>query len=258
MTTNDDPITAMPQVLPEGAARPFDAPALARRLLRSVRAGALATLDPGGHPLATLVTVATAFDGAPLLFLSGLSLHTRNLSSDPRASLLLAEGGKGDPLAHPRLSLVGTFVRTDEPSARRRFLARNPKAELYAALPDFALWRMAVTGVHLNGGFARAAPLTPTDLLGDVAGSEALAAAEESALDHLNRDHPEAVALYATRFAGAAPGAWQVSGLDPEGLDLAAGDATARVLFPHRVTTPGDLAKTLKDMAEAARGVLPN
>src|SRR4051812_38221344 len=85
----------------------FDPVNEARMLLRTVRAGALATLDADtGHPFASLVTVPPAVDGAPLLLVSGLSAHTGNILHDGRVSLLLAEGGKGDPLAHARLTVI--------------------------------------------------------------------------------------------------------------------------------------------------------
>jgi putative heme iron utilization protein len=108
------------------SAQDFDAPALAKQLLRTLRTGALATLDrDAGFPFASLVTVATDLDGSPLLLMSQLSAHTLNLERDPRASLLLAQGGKGDPLAHPRLTVIGRAERTVEPRARARFLARG-------------------------------------------------------------------------------------------------------------------------------------
>ena len=91
----------------------FDGVPLAKLLLRTVRAGALATLDGGtGFPFASLVTVATDLDGSPLLLMSRLAAHTANLDRDPRASILLAQGGKGDPLAHPRLTVLGRIART--------------------------------------------------------------------------------------------------------------------------------------------------
>lgn len=168
MTDRPPAITPRGTELPEGAGRPFDAAATARAILADVRSGALATNDPqSGFPLATLVNVATDADGAPLLCLSGLALHARNLAADPRASLLLAAPGKGDPLAHPRLTLVGTFAPSEDPGARDRFLAAHAKAQLYIDLPDFRFWRMIVAAVHLNGGFARAATLAPGDLVTD-------------------------------------------------------------------------------------------
>src|SRR3712207_2722011 len=142
----------------------FDATGMAKHLLRTIRSGALATLGPDGAPFATLVTVATDLDGSPLLLTSRLSGHTANMEREPRVSILLAQTGKGDPLAHPRLTVAGRAGRADEPRIRARFLARHPKAELYADFADFSFWRVEIAGGHLNGGFARAAGLSAADL----------------------------------------------------------------------------------------------
>lgn len=240
------------------AAPDFDAAGLGKHLLRTIRAGALATLDrEGGFPFASLVTVATDVDGSPLLLMSRLSGHTRNLEQDPRASILLAETGKGDPLAHPRLTIIGRAERRSDASVRARFLARHPKAKLYADFADFSFWRLTVEKAHLNGGFARAAALSPADLLTDVADAQALVAAEAGAVAHMNADHADALALYATELAGAAPGPWQSTGVDPEGIDLMAGDRTARAAFPERVTDPTALRRVLVAMAAQARSGTP-
>jgi putative heme iron utilization protein len=252
---------AMPDRLPEGARAPadFDPVALAKTLLRSVRAGTLGTLDRNtGHPFASLVNVATDVDGSPVILTSRLSTHTANLEADGRASVLLAETGKGDPLAHPRLTVLGTFARVerenpDEARVRRRFLARHPKSELYAGFGDFSFWRMHVASAHLNGGFARAADLKAADLLTDVTGADELIAAEDGAAAHMNADHAEATRLYATRLLGQEDGPWRISGLDPDGADLAAGDRTARLAFPRRVTSAGALRQMLVELARKAR-----
>ena len=232
----------------------FDALSVAKHLLRTTRSGALATLDRDtGFPFASLVTVATDWDGSPLLLLSRLSGHTLNLEADPRASLLLAQAGKGDPLAHARLTVLGAAERATQPQVRSRFLSRHPKAALYADFADFSFWRLAVMGAHLNGGFARAASVTAQDLTTDLAGAESLLEAEPGAIDHLNRDHADALSLYAARLGGAPEASWQASGLDPEGLDLLAGDRTARLVFREPVTSPGALRRVLKDFADEAR-----
>ena len=238
--------------------REFDAARLARDLLRATRSGALATLEAGsGAPFSSLVTVATDIDGSPLFLVSGLSGHTRNLDADSRASLLLARAGRGDPLAHPRLTLTGRVLASEDARARRRFLARHPKAALYADFPDFTFRRMTIERAHLNGGFARAATLEAGELLTDLTGAEGLVESEEGAVAHMNADHADALRLYATVLAGA-PGAasrasWRLSGLDPDGLDLMAGDRTARLAFPERVTDPGALRKLLVRLAAEAR-----
>jgi heme iron utilization protein len=251
----------MPDQLPETAPTPdFDAKTTAKKLLRSIRAGALATIDRNtGHPFGSLVNVATDSDGSPLILISRLSSHTANLETDDRASVLLATAGKGDPLAHPRLTVLGRFARiardvTDEPRLRRRFLARHPNAELYAGFADFALWRMTVESAHLNAGFARAADLTADDVMTDVSGAGDLLEIEASAVAHMNDDHADAVALYATQLLGASAGPWQVIALDPDGLDLGWADAVLRLEFPQRVTSAGQLRQVLADLAKRARG----
>lgn len=232
----------------------FHPVATAKHLLRTIRAGALATLDAdGGFPFASLVTVATDLDGSPLLLMSRLAAHTRNLEADARASILLAQAGKGDPLAHPRLTVTGVVARSDEPRVRARFLARHPKAALYADFADFSFCRMELHAAHLNGGFARAADLTAAEVSTALSGAETLAEAAQSAVEHMNADHREALALYATRLAGEPSADWRATGIDPEGIDLAAGDRSARVAFPDRVEDPGALRAVLKSLAEEAR-----
>jgi len=251
---------SMPNRLPENAPAPdFDPKSVAKGLLRATRAGALATIDRNtGHPFASLVNVATDSDGAPLILVSRLSTHTANLERDGRASLLLASGGKGDPLAHPRLTLLGSFVqipRDDarEPRIRRRFLARHPKSELYAGFADFSFWRLDAVSAHLNGGFARAADLKAADVLTDIADADALIEAEDGAIAHMNEDHADAVRLYAMRLLGADDGKWRLTGIDPEGLDLALGDVTLRLPFPARVSDAAALRKMVVELAAKAR-----
>jgi putative heme iron utilization protein len=265
---SDPPLPGtMPGRTPENAPQDADfAPApLAKALLRAGRTGTLATLDRHtGHPFASLVNVATDADGAPLILVSRLATHTANLEIDGRASLLLATTGKGDALTHPRLTVLGTFEPVaadssdetglaDASRRRRRFLARHPKSKLYAGFADFAFWRMRVVSAHLNGGFGRAADLTAADVLTDIAGADALIAAEESAVAHMNDDHAAACRLYAIKLLGAPPGDWRCAGLDPDGIELQNGPDALWLAFPQRVTGPGELRAVLKQLAEQAR-----
>jgi len=252
---------AMPGRIPENARPPadFEPRAVAKSLLRATRAATLATIDRNsGHPFASLVNVATDIDGSPLILVSRLATHTANLECDGRASLLLAEYGKGDALAHPRLTVLGSMVpvareSSDDARIRRRFLARHPKSELYAGFGDFAFWRMDVISAHLNGGFARAADLSAADVLTEVADAPALVEAEADAIMHMNTDHAEACRLYATKLLGASGGDWRCTGLDPDGLDLQQGQTALRLVFPQRVTGPAPLRAVLKELADQAR-----
>lgn len=247
------------QPVPASQPADFEPVKEGKSLLRRIRAGALATLDASdGSPFASLVNIATDFDGAPLLLLSKLAAHRGNIEKDARISLLLSEGGKGDPLAHARLTVKGSAVLVtddaDKARCKARFLARHPKSALYADFPDFAFFRVVVSGGHLNGGFARAALLSAEELLCDVGGAGALLAAEAGAVEHMNKDHADAVRLYATRLLGGRDGPWRITGIDPEGLDLAFADDTLRLAFDAKVLDATALRLTLVHLAEKARG----
>ena len=144
-----------------------EARALARRLISSSRYGSLAVLLPdGGHPFASRTAVANDIDRAPVILVSDLSGHTSGLKNDPRVSLLLGAPGKGDPLAHPRITLqckAERIGRDEErhPRIRARFLRRHPKSALYADFGDFAFYRLTPASASLNGGFGKAYNLAP-------------------------------------------------------------------------------------------------
>lgn len=240
--------------------RPTDdsALALAGDLLRTSRSGMLATLDASGYPAASLILVATAMDGTPLTLMSALSAHNTNLERDPRGSLLLSRAGKGDPLAHPRLSIEVDAQRLDRNmpeglDARHRLLSRHPKAALYIDFPDFSLMALKIRRASLNGGFGKAYHLHPHDLLTDLSDASEMCQLEEDALEHMNQDHAETVSLYATRLCGADPGSWRMTGLDPTGCDLAWNETHLRLIFPGRVTDAKSLHETLALLADKAR-----
>jgi hypothetical protein len=231
----------------------FDPVRVARRLMRESVDGALATLAADGAPYASLVTIATLADNSPLLLLSNLARHTQNIGRDPRVSLLLEQRGAGDPLAGARVSVGGRIVRTDDAAARRRFVVRHPEAASYAEFRDFSFWRIEVEGAHLVAGFGRIVDLPGAELLTRIDDAVELLAAEEDAIAHMNADHREAVALYATRLLGAQPGGWEIIGIDPDGCDLMSGGRVRRLDFPRRVTEPAGLRKILAALAQQAR-----
>ena len=232
----------------------FDARIAAKKLMREGRSGALATLMAGsGDPYCSLVNVASAPDGAPLLLLSKLAVHTKNVLADSRASLMLDERKEGDPLQGARVMLMGRLAATEEPAARAAYLRRQPEAEMFAGFADFSFYRMAVSRAHLVAGFGRIVDLTAQDVLTDTTGAEALIDAEADAIAHMNADHAEACRLYATKLLGGPDGDWKCAGIDPEGIELQQGRMALRLFFPQRVTGPGPLRAVLKDLAEQAR-----
>jgi hypothetical protein len=233
-----------------------DSPAVAaRRLVRTALKASLGTLDRNsGHPYASLVLCATEPDGATVFLISGLALHTRNLEQDARASLLIdGTAGLGDPLTGGRLTLTGHARRTGSATARTRFLARHPQARAYASLPDFGMFAFEIGSGHYIGGFGKIVDLAPAELLVDVAGAQELVAAEADIVDHMNSDHADAVALYATELANQPAGAWRMSGIDPSGADLLHCSNVARIEFPQPVRTPGEARSTLIALVQEAR-----
>jgi len=235
----------------------FNPSKLARSLLRRRRQGALATLMTGtGDPYCSLVNLASHPDGTPILLISRLALHTRNILADSRVSLMLDERAPGDPLEGARIMLQGRAegVAKDELDVvRRRYLAVHPSAEGFVGFSDFSFFRIAPSGTHLVAGFGRILDLKPEQFLTDISDSWALIEAEAGAVEHMNSDHREAVNLYATKLLGAASGDWRCTSIDPDGVDLQAGDTTLRMDFPERVTGPGELRKMLVKLAEQAR-----
>jgi len=212
---------------------------LARTVVRAALKASLATLDrSSGHPYASLVLVAADPDGTPLILLSKLALHTQNLAAEPRASLLFdGTEGAADPLSGARVTLIGTAIPATSVTARRRFLARHPSAEMYADFADFAFFELSVERAHLVGGFGRIVALASADVATVTADAAALIEAEPALLESLGTAHGAALARLAGRPA-APDQPWRVSGVDPEGLDLVSGPLSARITFNSRATTP--------------------
>ena len=141
----------------------------ARSLINSARFGTIATLDENGYPFASLITFALDRKQTPFLYVSRLSAHTKHLLANPRCSLLVGDPGKGDPLAHPRITIQCSATVLDPASdeiiiLRTIFLARHPKAALYIDFPDFLYIRLTMIEASLNGGFGKAYRLKPHDL----------------------------------------------------------------------------------------------
>lgn len=228
---------------------------IAKKLLREARVASLGTLMPSGMPFVSLVNVATAHDGSPLLLISKLATHTQNVLRDNRVSLMVDERGHGNPLANGRLSLTGTLVPTTDAEDIRRYLARQPDGKVYAQIHDFGYYRMVVDGGHVVGGFGRIFDVKPEEVITDIKDAGAFVKAEVDFVTHLNEDHAATCRLYATKLLGGKDGDWKCVGCDPDGLDLQLGRTALRLVFPKRVRSGGALRKVLKQLAEQARAV---
>lgn len=234
-----------------------EAPAwTARKLLRSARGGSLAT-TADGQPFASLVTPACAPDLSPLILISTLSDHTRQLRADPRCALLVTgDAPDANPQTAPRIGLVCVAHPEPDPALKARWLAIHPYAALYADFTDFSLWRLTITAGQFVGGFARAARLTQADLTPDPDAVARLREAEPGILAHCNADHADAMSLLAKPGESAAAG-WRMVSADVDGCDLARGEEQAiRVHWSAPVSDSQNVRKELVKLTTAAREAL--
>jgi hypothetical protein len=228
----------------------------ARRLVRAASSATLAT-QAEGQPFASLVTPAAAPDLSPLMLLSSLSEHTRQLEREPRCALLFTgTAEEANPQTAPRVTLTGMAERVppeEVPALKARWLARHPYASLYADFGDFALWRVRPVAGLLVGGFARATRLRQAELLPDPAAVAALLEAEAEILEHVNADHPDAVSAIAQGGLGEEPGAWRMVAADADGFDIALDERVRRVHWEAPVHNAQDVRAGLIRLARLSR-----
>jgi hypothetical protein len=233
----------------------------ARTLAVRLTTGTLGTLsqDPPGYPYGSFVTVA--FDGAhPVFLISGLAEHTKNLIGDPRASLMLAEGGADDPLANGRITLIGECTRaTDREAAATAYLAVHPNAAYYADFADFGYWRLQVSAVRYIGGYGRMSWVSAHDWA--AAEPDPLAPHAAGIVAHMNDDHASALPLYCRAFSrGTEVTEATMTGIDRYGFEMSAktadGPRPIRVGFAETIATPTDARKVLVAMLNEARAKL--
>jgi putative heme iron utilization protein len=257
-----DPVYSMGMTEPDAKSSAPSPAQSVRGLLRSCDRATLATLQrtgseaPAGWPYASLVLMAVDQDAAPILLISTLADHTRNLLADPRASLLVdGTAGLDEPLTGARATVMGRLEKTDDPRHRARFLARHPAAAMYAGFGDFAVWRMTVGRAHIVAGFGRIHWVDGGAVIG--AAPPALAAREADVVDHMNADHADAVDLYATMLLGLDGDGWQMTGVDAEGIDLRRAGRVARLPFDTPVADADGARAELVRLVKKARGLAP-
>jgi len=206
-----------------------------------------------GAPYASLVLLAVDLDASPLLLLSDLAQHSRNIAFDPRISLLFdGTAGHRDPLTGPRLTVIGQARAVRDPRPLARFTAHHPTSAVYSGFADFRLYRVAVERGHLVAGFGRIHWIDGRDLL-FATDADTLAAAEPEILKHMNEHNADAIADYARGLLGSAGADWRMTGIDPEGADLRRDRETARLDFAAAVLTPAAARAALVELAEKAR-----
>lgn len=239
------------------AARP-SAAEQARTVAAAANAATLATLTADGDPWASFVAYGL-LDGAPVLCVSNLAEHGRNLVADPRASLsIVAADTNPDPLAASRITLAGKVARPpadERDAARAAYLNAVPGAGVYVDFSDFSFWVLRVHRVRWVGGYARMDSATGEQYL--AAAPDPVSPASAGAVAHLNADHADALAAMVRAFGGHPEADAAVcTDIDRYGLDLQAhtphGEVFARVAFPARLDSATQLRSATAELARAA------
>ena len=236
--------------------------ATVRALLRSCDRATLGTRERSddapegaGAPYASLVLLAVDHDAAPLLLLSDLADHTKNLQADPVCSLMI-DGTRGlaDPLTGARATLQGSLHPCTDTAALGRFVRRHPSAAMYAGFGDFNLYRMEVRRAHLVAGFGRIHWIGAEEAMAVLPEGYALGEQEAGVVEHMNEDHADAVALYANVLLGLAGVGWRLTGVDLEGADLWRDGVCARLPFDKQAHDAEGARIELVRLVKRARG----
>jgi len=235
---------------------PAAAVRLSRALIHEAESAALGTLSASGGPHVSHVACATLVDSTPIVLISELATHTRNLHIDERASLLFVApfGESDDTATRARVTLDGRLVPVaDRDAARMRFLRRQPDAALYADFADFSFRRLVPETAHIVAGFGRITDLQPSDFLAAAGDAAAVAEMDDGACRHMDEDHADAMALMANVLAGVPGGPWRAVGVDPLGIDLGSPDRVTRVEFDEPATSATDVRMALVALTKRAR-----
>lgn len=225
-----------------------------RRYLRRQHHGVLATHSQKlpGYPFASIVPFVLDHEACPVILISELAEHTKNLRADPHASLLAQDLPQdGDIQAGSRATIVGDAEPIENPGAlAARHVRYLPDAARLIALGDFRFWRIRPVRVRYIAGFGAINWVEPSAYTPP---PNSLADAEESVVAHMNADHREALGDYCRHVHAVAPEVVEMAGVDCDGFDVRADGRLLRFDFETPVTSPGGLRAALVELAKAAR-----
>ena len=227
-----------------------------RCLMRGSRSAALSTASATAEawPYGSMVTVAIDQDVAPILLMSTLSDHTRNLSADNRGALLFSAPNRyANPQRGSRVTVMGQIRKTNKANDADRFLAMHPEAATYASFGDFDFYRMNIEKVHWIGGFAEACWLSGETIKLKMSTVRAMKESQEGICEHMNEDHQDALDLYAHRLLKRRGDGWRIAGIDADGVDLARNGRFARLDFSRAITDATEARKELISLVTEAR-----
>jgi putative heme iron utilization protein len=239
----------------------------AREFIKRERDGMLCTLSQrlDGWPFGSIAPYALTASGEPLILISEIAEHTRNLRTDARASFLIQASHTKDQQASARATVVGYAVPVSEPfleDARRRYLEVVPGAASYFATHDFSFFAINVLEVRFIGGFGNIHWIDGGEMIDRAAAAtlDALAPHVTGICNHMNEDHQEAMIAYAKAFAETEADAAKMIHVDRQGFDMIAirnnQHKPLRLNFAEPVATPDEVRKAMVEMVRRARQAL--
>ena len=222
-------------------------------------------------PYVTFVMTAFDYDGGPLVLLSDLSEHTKNIGDNNIVSILFYEEQKNtsdfpvfknkdfikindnyeDPMSRPRLTVLGKLKKSFQIEHKKRFLKRHPVSNLYANFKDMNIYKLDVMNAHLTGGFAKVQWFKKDEMLSkDYSGFKEV---EDEVINHMNKEHKESLKLYAKVLLGKEPKNVQIVGIDPEGFDMRLSEKLIRFNFPVPLKKASELRKVFIKLHHEAK-----
>lgn len=226
----------------------------ALRFLRSTRHAVLSTQSAKfpGYPFGSVAPFVLDHQGNPLILISTIAEHTKNIIADPHVSLIAFDPGAADMQAAGRLTLLGTAHETAKADValRARYLRYFPQAAQYFDMHDFRFYRIELQQARYIGGFGNIHWLAPAAMKPPV---NQLAEQEAAILSHMNADHADSLHLYCKHTHRIAPQIAIMVGIDTEGFDVRADDTLLRFEFDAPVTDAQSARLALVKLSQAAR-----
>lgn len=224
----------------------------ARRFTRAQHSGVLSTISKRveGFPFGSVAPFILDHAGRPVILISTLAEHTKNLSSDPRVSLIVQPYAP-DMQVTGRVTLLGRAEKlADKSELGPRYLRYHPQAADYFAMHDFSFYRIEPVRIRWIGGFGRIHWVEPGQYL---LPPSPLAEQEDGILAHMNADHGDSLRAYCRHAHGVETGQAEMIGIDPDGFDVRADQRLLRFDFEAPVSDAQDAREALVALAKAAR-----
>lgn len=224
----------------------------ARRLLNHQSVGVLSThsIDVEGYPFGSIAPYTLNYDGEPIILISDIAQHTRNIKHNNKVSLTVFDPRADDPQAASRLTWIGDAESIDpsDSLSRDRYLRYFPDSESYFQTHDFSFYRIGLRRARFIGGFGEIYWIEPDRMLVKNPFRET----ERGIIDHMNRDHQNALIHYCRVLKGVESTGVTMTGIDSEGFDMLAGKVKQRIDFDSPISTPEDARKNLVKLARSS------